>query len=195
MPLSGENLPVWLPQACHIKVVDTARIIQHTLGGRNKRQATSNEKRRNTMQARKIMAGLLFLLSVVNTASVSGKDVSPWQMGTLVGFDARITTTPGIRNEHYEQREKKAGKKVIDGYSYGGEQTQVTYVLTVTVGDITYTTEHIKNLFFGYNPTDMVVNDAVTVSVQKNKLVLIRPDGKEYKTTIVRTERNVRIAA
>jgi hypothetical protein len=35
----------------------------------------------------------------------------------------------------------------------------------------------------------MVVNDPVNVCVEKNKLVFIRPNGKEFKTKIVRIER------
>jgi hypothetical protein len=139
--------------------------------------------KRNAMKARKIVLGLILVL--VAAANLSAKE-SDWQAGRLVGLDTRTAaTTEEIRNGHYEAKNGR-----IDGNSYAIEQTKVIYVLTVKVGDMTYRAEHIKNLIFGYNPTDMVVNDPVTVSIQKNKLVLIRPDGKEYKTTIVRIERN-----
>jgi len=125
------------------------------------------------------------ILVAAAAANLSAKELD-WQAGRLVGLDTRTTaTTEEIRNGHFEAKNGK-----IDGNSYAIEQAKVTYVLTVRVGDMTYTAEHIKNLIFGYNPTDMVVNDPVSVSIQKNNLVLIRPDGKEYKTTIVRIERN-----
>ncbi len=142
------------------------------------------------MKARNVILGIILLAGSAGTASVSAKEPANWQSGKLVGLETRTITTEGVRNEHYEERKTKDGKKEINGYSYAPGQTIVTYVLTVAVGEMTYTAEHVKNVFFGYNPTDMVVNDPVTVSVQKNKLLLIRPDGKEYKMTIVRIERN-----
>jgi hypothetical protein len=39
----------------------------------------------------------------------------------------------------------------------------------------------------------MVVNDPVEVCVEKNKLVLTRPDRKKYKTRIVRSERDPQV--
>ena len=127
--------------------------------------------------------GLILVAAAVANASAKEPD---WQAGRLVGLNTRTTaTSEEIRNGHYQTKNGRT-----DGNSYTIEQTKMTYVLTVRVGDITYTTEHIKNLIFGYNPTDMVVNDPVNVSIQKNNLVLLRPDGKEYKTTIVRIERN-----
>lgn len=84
-----------------------------------------------------------------------------------------------------------AGGQLTDTHS--GEQTQEIYILTVAIGDMIYTAENVKNLFFGYNPTDMVVNDPVNVCVERNKLVLTRPDGKKYKTRIVRSERDRKI--
>lgn len=146
------------------------------------------------MKAPMVFVALMLVAGAVSVANVSAKQPDTWQMGTLIGLETRTTITEEIRNEHYEEREKKNGKKVVDGNSYAIDQPKVTYVLTVRIGDINYTVEHIKNLFFGYNPTDMVVNDPVTVSIQKDNLVLIRPDGKEYKTTVVRIARNERRA-
>lgn len=145
------------------------------------------------MKTAKIIAGFVVLMGVLNAGSVSAQAIPACQTGKLVGFDTRTATIQGARTEHYEEREKASGKKVFDGYSYSGDQTQLIYVLTVTVGDLTYTAEHIKMIIFGYNPTDMVVNDPVTVCVEKNKLVFTRRDGKKYKTTIVRVERNAQL--
>jgi len=145
------------------------------------------------MKTVKTIAGFAVLMGVLNAGSVSAQAPPACQTGRLVGFETRTTTIQGARTEHYEERNKASGKKVFDGYSYSGDQTQEIYVLTVTVGDLTYTAEHIKMIIFGYNPTDLVVNDPVTVCVEKNKLVLVRRDGKKYKTTIVRIERSVQL--
>jgi hypothetical protein len=126
--------------------------------------------------------------------SVSAQECST---GRLTGLNTRTQTVAGVSSGHYEEKTKKNGKKVLDGYTYTPEQTLEIYVLTVEMGELTYTTENLKNVFFGYNPADMVVNDPVAVCVEKNRLVLTRPDGKKYKTRIVRTERNagaVRVA-
>ncbi len=136
----------------------------------------------------------LAVVSVAGTANVLAQECST---GKLVGLDTRTETVAGVSSGHYEEKTKKNGKKVMDGYTYTPEQTKEIYILTVEVGDLTYTSENLKNLFFGYNPTDMVVNDPVAVCVTKNRLVLTRPDGKKYKTRIVRTERQsgvVRVA-
>lgn len=136
-----------------------------------------------------LMIGLV-LTGFLGVGSISAQGLGPCQPGTLVGLDTRSQTIEGMRNEHYEVKEKKNGKKVVDGYTYGGDRIEVTYVLTVAAGDMIYTAEHPKMLFFGYNPTDMVVNDPVNVCVQKNNLIFMRQSGKDYKTKIVRVERN-----
>ena len=136
---------------------------------------------------------VIVFAGILGLSSVSAQDNS-CRTGKLVGFDTKTQVVEGFRTEHYEEKTNKNGKKVTDGYSYGGTQTQVTYVLTVAVGEMTYAAEHPKALVFGYNPTDMIVNDPVNVRVEKNKLVFLRPNGKEYKTTIVRVERNPGLA-
>ena len=131
----------------------------------------------------------MFLTVILGAASSAAQQSAACGIGRLVGLDTRIQTTAGMSMGHYEEKMKKNGKKTIDGYTYNGEQTQEIYVLTVAIGDMIYTAENLKNLFFGYNPTDMVVNDPVEVCIEKNKLFLTRPDGKKYKTRIVRSER------
>ena len=141
------------------------------------------------MKVATTMIGILFT-GVLGVGSISAQQSGACGTGKLVGLDTRIQTIAGMNSAHYEEKEKKNGRRMIDGYTYSGEQMQEIYVLTVTIGDMIYTAESLKNLFFGYNPTDMVVNDPIDVCVEKNKLVLTRPDGKKYKTRIVRSERD-----
>ena len=133
---------------------------------------------------------MIVLAGVLGAASASAQESQAFHTGKLVDLDTKTQTVDGIRTGHYEEKTRKDGKKVTDGYSFGGTQAQVTYVVTVVVGEMTYTAEQAKSILFGYNPTDMVVNDPVRVRIEKNKLVFLRPNGKEYKTTIVRMERN-----
>ena len=128
----------------------------------------------------------LFLMGPLGAGILLAQESGSCPKGKLVGLDTRTQTLPGTSNEHYEEKVKKNGKKVIDGYGFSSERTQLIYVLTVTLGDLTYTAENAQNLFFGYNPTDMVVNDPINVCVEKNKLAFIRSNGKKYKATIVR---------
>ena len=66
---------------------------------------------------------------------------------------------------------------------------QTTYVVTVALDGIIYTARSSGD-FWGYNPSSMIVNSEVEACVDSNKLVIIRPDGKQYKPTIIRRERN-----
>ena len=88
------------------------------------------------MKAPKIIVGLMLVAGAVSVANLSAKEPDTWQMGTLMGLDTRTTITEGIGSEHYEERETKKGKKVINGNSYQIDQPKVTYVLTVKIGDI-----------------------------------------------------------
>jgi hypothetical protein len=45
------------------------------------------------------------------------------------------------------------------------------------------------NAFWNFDPTTLVINDGIHACVVKNRLRLIRPDGKDYSTKIVRTIR------
>lgn len=133
------------------------------------------------------------LTCVLGVGSIAAQQSGACGTGTLVGLDTRNQNIAGMNTAHYDEKVKKNGKRTLDGYTYSGEQTQELYVLTVAIGDMLYTAESVKNLFFGYNPTDMVVNDPIEVCVEKNKLFLTRPDGKKYKTRIVRSERGPQV--
>ena len=66
---------------------------------------------------------------------------------------------------------------------------QTTYVVTVALEGIIYTARSSGD-FWGYNPSSMIVNSEVEACVDSNKLVITRPDGKQYKPTIIRRERD-----
>jgi hypothetical protein len=63
-----------------------------------------------------------------------------------------------------------------------------SYQVTVALDGMIYTGEANGDLF-NYKPTNMVVHDPVQACVDGKKLILTRPDGKQYKTSIVRVAR------
>ena len=66
---------------------------------------------------------------------------------------------------------------------------QTTYVVKVALDGIIYTARSSGD-FWGYKPSSMIVNSEVEACVDSNKLVITRPDGKQYKPTIIRRERD-----
>lgn len=63
--------------------------------------------------------------------------------------------------------------------------------MTVRLNDLVYTGQSSGNEFWNFDPTRLVINDPIAVCVSRNTLRLRRPDGKDYKTKIVRVVRNV----
>jgi len=66
---------------------------------------------------------------------------------------------------------------------------QTTYTVKVALDGIIFTA-HSSGDFWGYNPSKMIVGTEVEACVEANKLVITRPDGKLYKPTIARRERD-----
>jgi len=54
---------------------------------------------------------------------------------------------------------------------------------------MTYTARSSGN-FWNFDPTRLVINDPIGACVDRNQLILRRPDGKDYRARIVRTVRN-----
>jgi hypothetical protein len=57
---------------------------------------------------------------------------------------------------------------------------------------VIYTGESSGNEFWQFDPSRLVINDPIDACVSDGRLRLRRPDGKEYKTKIVRVVRDVR---
>jgi hypothetical protein len=66
---------------------------------------------------------------------------------------------------------------------------QTTYIVKVALDGIIYTARSSGD-FWGYNPSSMIVNSEVEACADSKKLVITRPDGKQYKPTIIRRERD-----
>jgi len=66
---------------------------------------------------------------------------------------------------------------------------QTTYTVTIALDGIIYTARSSGD-FWGYNPSKMIIGTELEACVEANKLVITRPDGKQYKPTITRRERD-----
>jgi hypothetical protein len=65
---------------------------------------------------------------------------------------------------------------------------QTTYTVKVALNGIIYTARSSGD-FWGYNPSHMVIGSELEACVEPNRLVIARHDGKPYKPTITRRER------
>ena len=87
-----------------------------------------------------------------------------------------------------QARQNKNGKE-WNTITTPSARKQTTYVVKVELDGIIYTARS-SGEFWAYKPTTMTVNSEVEACVDSNKLVITRPDGKQYKPTIIRRERD-----
>ncbi len=90
---------------------------------------------------------------------------------------------------------KRAGERRVDAYTTPSERQTRTYRVTVRLGDMVYTGQSSGDWFWEFDPTRLVINDAIHVCVAADRLRLRRPDGKDYKVKIVRVVRESAVPA
>ncbi len=71
-----------------------------------------------------------------------------------------------------------------------GVREKKNYLVTVQLDDVQYVGESSADAPWDFNPMRLVINDTIDVCVERNRLVLTRPDGKHYRATIVRAVRD-----
>jgi hypothetical protein len=76
------------------------------------------------------------------------------------------------------------------GYATPGARLRKTYRVTVDFEGMQYVGESSGDAFWNYNPTRLVINDTVAACVAGKHLEIKRPDGKTYRTDIVRVVRS-----
>lgn len=114
------------------------------------------------------------LVSVVCAALLMGssfaKDSPKYQAGTLID----ITHQDSSR---------------VIGNAQAGTVTSVTdreYQITIKVGDMTYVGSYWPRWRWSYEPTDFTVNSEIKVRITKTNMYILRPDGKELRTKIIK---------
>lgn len=88
----------------------------------------------------------------------------------------------GVAAVGWASRQKKNGKDWTT-VALPSARKQTTYVVKVALRGITYTARSGGD-FWGYNPASMIVNSEVEACVDSNRLVITRPDVKQYKPTM-----------
>lgn len=73
--------------------------------------------------------------------------------------------------------------------TYSGSVQSVTdreYDIAVQVGDMTYVGSYWPRFRWSYQPTDLTVNTELKVKLTKNEMYILRDDGKELRTKIIK---------
>jgi hypothetical protein len=86
---------------------------------------------------------------------------------------------------------RKPGERSVDAYTTPSERETKSYLVTVRMNDRVYVGRSSGDWFWEFDPTRLVINDPIDACVSRDTLRLRRPDGKDYKTKIVRVVRDV----
>jgi hypothetical protein len=111
-------------------------------------------------------------------------------MGTLEDVEVVSKFVPQPSIITARNRSKKPGIHDWWAYSTPNARLDKRYLVTVRLNELVVTGESSGNAFWDFNPTTLVINNAIHVCVAGGRLRLTRPDGKEYSTKIVRTVRD-----
>ena len=134
----------------------------------------------------KLIAPIMTLASAFVLAPTSyGQASSACQTGRLLDVQEDTEYVPTV---HFG-RVHRNGSKDWTTVDLPSARKQTTYTVKVALGGIIYTARSSGD-FWGYNPSKMIVNSELEACVEANKLVITRPDGKQYKPTITRRERD-----
>jgi hypothetical protein len=136
------------------------------------------------------MTRLMMILLAV-TAAAPAASAQTAECGTGLVDDVEVITriVPQASVTTARRRPTKNGNADWFAYSMPLERVSKTYRVTVKLNDLTYVAESSGDGFWNYNAGRFIVNDSVPACVVKDRLVLRRPDGKDYRARIVRAER------
>jgi hypothetical protein len=140
---------------------------------------------KETNMNRKLIASIVTLASALVIAPTSyAQGAAPCPTGKLLDVqeDVEYVPTTQIGRVH------RNGNKDWTTVELPSARKQTIYSVKVALDGIIYTARSSGD-FWGYNPSKMTVGAEVEACVEANKLVITRPDGKQYKPTITRRER------
>jgi hypothetical protein len=112
--------------------------------------------------------------------------------GTAVLQDVEVVTgrVPQPTITSVRKKSDKPGERDVNVFTTPSERQTKSYLVTVRLNDLVYVGESSANGFWSFDPTRLVINDPIHACVSKGTLSLRKPDGKDYKTKIVRIVRN-----
>ncbi len=114
-----------------------------------------------------------------------GQAPSTCQTGRLLDVREDIEYVPTVQFGRIQRN----GSKDWTTVDLPSLRKQTTYTVKVVLDGIIYTARSSGD-FWGYNPSRMIVNSELEACVAADRLVITRPDGKQYKPTITRRERD-----
>jgi hypothetical protein len=95
--------------------------------------------------------------------------------------------------------EMVAGPPVVsvpDRWGEPGEHVELmppvpreAYVVTVQLFNVQYTAESFSDVRENFDPTKLTENDAVSICVNRDRMILDRRDGTDFRANLIRTER------
>ncbi|MGE3511010.1 MAG: hypothetical protein AB7N65_19235 [Vicinamibacterales bacterium] len=137
------------------------------------------------------------ILSIALTSAAASTDAAPAQsaaphcgIATLRDVEVLVhTVSQGTVTSVRERRPRKPGEREAQVYTTPGERQSKKYRVTVLLNDLVYTGESPGDEFWHFNPTRFVINDPIDACVREDRLILKRPDGKDYRSRIVRVMR------
>jgi len=140
------------------------------------------------MELGRLLAGSLG--AVLLSASLAGAAVpGTCGSGKLRDVEVVTETFPPQSHTRVVTKINKRGEREASADTSLFERHETTYVVTVELEDMRYTAQSAGN-FWNFNPTRLVINDPIGICVEGNRIILRRPDGKDYKATIVRAVRS-----
>ena len=150
-----------------------------------------------TTRARTATAGFLAMTTLTVAALSVPSTVSAQSAacGVATVTDVTLATTwvpQGTMTTIHKRRDggRRAGGGDVDAYTTPAERQTRSYEVTVRLNDMTYTSVSSADWFWDFAPTSLAIDDPIAACVSNNTLRLRRPDGKDYKSKIVRVVRD-----
>jgi hypothetical protein len=129
------------------------------------------------------------LLWATPVVAADGRTPYSCGTGTLVDVERVTDTIPVESVTIVHRRRDHRGRRVEWIERTPSERQDRRYVVTIQFDSVTYIGESSANAPWDFNPTRLVINDDIGVCIDRNRLVVQRPDGKTYKATIVHAVR------
>jgi hypothetical protein len=63
------------------------------------------------------------------------------------------------------------------------------YVVTVQLFNVKYTAESFTDVPENFNPTKLTENEPISICVNRDRMILDRRDGTDFRANLIRTER------
>ena len=134
----------------------------------------------------KSLPSIVALASVVVFTGVGhAQSASACRTGKLLDVQETVEYVPTVQFG----RVHRNGSNDWTTVELPSTRKQTTYTVKVALDGIIYTARSSGD-FLGYNPANMIVGAELEARVEANKLIITRPDGRQYKPTITRRERD-----